>query len=90
MNSFTKDLMYELLSQKEEYIKAALIELVSRGLIEIEETQPTVIQTQNIDKIEFKLVQSIRLVPKEFDYIKKLEAENKELKERLDKIKELL
>lgn len=88
MNSFDSTnyitfLTRELLKQKEAIISEQLCELIKRDLIVIEETQPVVIRTEGPNGPEFKLQQSVRLVPKEFDYIKKLEAENKELKEIL-------
>jgi hypothetical protein len=90
--AYTNLMVHELLKQKEEYIRVALVELISRGLIVIEENHPVLIKIEEFDaeRCQFKLVRSIRLVPKEFEYIQKLEAENKELKEKLDKIKELL
>lgn len=87
VDSYIRSIMNNLLEQKEEYIKTALIELISRDLIVIEQTQPILIRsTDSQGKEEFKLQQGVRFVPKEFEYIKKLEAENKELKEKLEAI----
>lgn len=89
-NNYISLITRELLKQKEAILSEQLCELIKRDLIVIEETQPVVVRTEGLNGPEFKLQQSVRLVPKEFDYIKKLEAENKELKEKLDKIKQLL
>jgi hypothetical protein len=91
MNEIVTKAVINLAEQKEKYILQQLSELVSRGLIVIEETQPILVRgVQLVDQttIELRMEQSVRLVPKEFEYIKKLEKENEELKAKLTLIEE--
>lgn len=88
LNSIIQKAIMGLYEQKEAAIRESLIELIQRDLIVIEQTEPVLTQLNGPDGPEFKLMQSIRLVPKEFDYIKKLEAENRELKESLKRIED--
>jgi len=70
--------------QKDEYLKKALNELVSRDLIVIEQTEPVLIEVKLPGGgTEIRLEQAIRLVPKEFEYIKKLEATNARLRDAI-------
>ncbi len=62
-----------------------LDDFVSRGLIEVQMTQPVLIQEPMANKL--RVVQSVKLVLKDKEYIEKLENENKELKELLDALK---
>lgn len=74
---------------KEAIILEQLSELINRGLLIIEETQPLLtINRRCEDKhgVELKMSQGIRLVLKDQEHIEKLEKENAELKKRLDKI----
>lgn len=82
----------DLAQQKEANILNQLTELISRGLIVIEQTQPVLTIAQELDEAKhtIKISQSVRLVPKDFEYIKKLEEENNQLKEQLKIIKNAL
>lgn len=89
LSDITKELNEKLWSQTEEHIKDALAELISRDLLVIEKTNSVFTQTATIDgKTELKVSQGISLIPKNFDYIKTLEAENELLKEKLKKSNE--
>lgn len=90
INSIIRKAIMGLYEQKEAAIRESLIELIERDLIVIEQTEPVLTQVETVNGPEFKLMQSVRLVPKEFDYIKKLEAENEELKETLAEIRKLV
>lgn len=78
--SVTKD----LIAQKENILLEQLNDLISRGLLVIEETQPTLVRDYLTDKII--LQQSVKLTLKDKEYILKLEEENKQLKEKLESI----
>lgn len=90
INSIIRKAIMGLYEQKEAAIRESLIELIERDLIVIEQTEPVLTQVETVNGPEFKLMQSIRLVPKEFDYIKKLEAEVAELRETLAEIRKLV
>ena len=79
----------DILKQQDVYILSQLNELVSRGLIVVETTNPIITRENNFITGDFdiKISQGIRLVPKEFQYIKKLEEENKDLKSKLNIIR---
>lgn len=76
----------EVLRQKDSYILESLNELISRGLLEVHETQPVLVRESDSMKITLK--QSVKLVLKDQEYIEKLEKENQELKEKLKNIKQ--
>ena len=77
------DAIEEFTKRKESLILEELNDLISRGLLVVEETRPVMTRSPIADKIE--ITQGVRLVLKDQEYISKLEAENKELKEKLDK-----
>lgn len=80
-----------LSEQKEAVILSQLNELISRGLIVIEQTEPVITTFQEHDgKYTMKVSQAVRLVPKEFDYIKQLEEEVKTLKEQLATVRQVV
>lgn len=72
----------------EQIILSQLGDLVKRGLIVIESTQPVLIH--NPDSHLFHIKQSVRLVPKEKEYIERLEKECAVLRERLALIKKAI
>lgn len=85
VNKVTKD----LLKQKENLLMEQLNDFVSRGLIVIEETAPSFIKEDDLlDPSSYKITlrQTVRLVLKDKEYIEKLEAENKELKESVKQL----
>lgn len=92
-NSLIQKVTEDLLRQKENLLMEQLNDFISRGLIEIQETQPVIVKEVNLlepDGFKLTLRQSVRLVLKDKEYIKKLEEENKDLKEKLDIINEAL
>lgn len=92
-NSMSKQFLevYKSMSdQKEVVLLQQLAELVNRGLIEIESTQPILVQTQDQHSaaVKFEIHQKVKLVPKNFEYIQSLEKENAELKLKIEKIEQ--
>ncbi len=65
-----------------------LNDFVSRGLIELK-LGPQVI-TQDMHSAKLNIAQSVSLVLKDKEYIEKLETENKQLKELIKKMKEVV
>ena len=65
-----------------------LNDLISRRLLVVVMGQPTLVRYENSDRVELR--QTCQLVLKDKEYIEKLEKENTELKEKLDKITEAL
>lgn len=87
-HDFINNTVMSLLRQKEEIIMKEFNELVSKGLLVVEQTEMKLFQHPM--KNEIKMEQGVRLVLKDQEYIEKLEEENKELKEKLEKINEAL
>lgn len=83
INEITKALSL----QKDNIILNQLSDLVSRGLLVVEETQPVLVKEDHSDNIILK--QQVRLTLKNIEYIEKLEKENSELKLLLSKMNEL-
>lgn len=75
-------LMHDLWSQGETLVLSQLGELVTRGLLVIEKTQPVLTQEPG-PGCNLKVSQAVRLVLKDREYIEKLEGENADLKYRL-------
>lgn len=71
----------------EESILDQLNELVSRGLLLVEETKPTLYRS--VDSSKITIEKSIRLVLKDQEYIENLESKVKNLEERLEKYDKL-
>lgn len=83
------DLMNQVASQQEAIMVEQLNELISRGLLVVEKTEPLFVTNNGYEsndgyKIEYR--QKIRLLLKDQEYIEKLEKENKELKEQFQKL----
>lgn len=79
------ELATKVAKQTEAAIVEQLQELVSRGLLELQVTQPTF--TMNDDgKLHYS--QQCRLLLKDQEYIEKLEAENEKLKTKIASIVE--
>lgn len=72
----------------EESILDQLNELVSRGLLLIEETKPTL--HRSVDSNKISIEKSIRLVLKDQEYIENLESKVKNLEESLEKYHKLV
>lgn len=83
INEITKALSL----QKDNIILNQLSDLVSRGLLVVEETQPVLVKEDHSANIILK--QQVRLTLKNIEYIEKLEKENSELKLLLSKMNEL-
>ena len=76
----------EIYRATEQELYNQLSEYVSRGIIGIEQQEPVLVHDQTSCKVSVQM--KIKLVPKELEYIKKLEEENLDLKNRLKAIKE--
>lgn len=72
----------------ETFILEQLNDFVSRGLIELR-MGPQVI-TQDMYSSKLNIAQTVSLVLKDKEYIEKLENENKELKDLIKKMKEVV
>lgn len=83
-------LVREVAEKKDAMIREQLSELISRGLIIVEETEPTIVTHMDPVKgpqIEFR--QACKLVLRDKEYIVKLENENNDLKLKLEKMAHL-
>lgn len=69
--------------QKDEILKKQLSWLIERGMLEIQSGPEQLVQELNHDtgKYEIKFCQNVELVVKDKEYIEKLEAELKDLRE---------
>lgn len=81
------DLQDKMASATDNMILQQLNEFVSRGLIAVETSNPVLIKSTRSEDI--KVCQSVRLVLKDKEYIKRLEIQNEKLQEQLDKIKQM-
>lgn len=72
----------------ENSIAAQLNEFIKRGLIVVEMNESQLVQIPQSDSIEVR--QAVKLKLKDQEYIEKLEAENKELKGRLEAIQKAM
>lgn len=79
------DIMKLAAEQSEKVVLAQLNDFISRGLIVLESTGPLLTRSSDSDKIEMRY--ACNLVLKDKEYILKLEKENKEMKELLEKLK---
>lgn len=75
------DVINDLNKQSQNIILEQLDDLIKRNILVIEQTQPVLIQDFDTHKI--KINQAIKLTVKDIDYIKQLEKENQELKNKL-------
>jgi hypothetical protein len=76
----------DLAKQKDNILMAQFNELIVRGLLVVEETTPTLVQSMDRDTVELR--QAVRLVLKDQEYIEQLENEIMELRKNLDYVKE--
>lgn len=81
-NTYVNDVLQDLARQKDQLIVDQLGDLLERGLLVVEQTQPVLVQSYDKNKIELK--QSVRLVLKDKEYIERLEKENIELKSQVE------
>lgn len=72
--------MERIAKEKEQSVLEQLRWFVDRGLLVIEETQPTLVQKKDGS---FSIEQTVTLVSKEKDYIEKLEKDNALLNQTL-------
>ena len=88
LNSGTDEMLRnalkDLFKQKDTLFLAQLGDLVTKGLLVIEETAPVIVQTpydhtSSPGHPEFRLEQSVRFVLKDQEYIKKLEKRVEQL-----------
>tara|TARA_R110000868_G_scaffold82953_1_gene233988 strand:+ start:219 stop:491 length:273 start_codon:yes stop_codon:yes gene_type:complete len=82
------EIMADLGKQQESIILDQLNDLVKRGLLVVESTQPVLVRNYNQDKITVQ--QSIRLTLKDKEYIEKLEKENSEYKDLIERLNKAL
>ncbi len=85
VNSFVNEMTRDLTRQKESILAEQLGDLVKRGILVCEESQPAIVYDHTKDK--YLLQQTVKLTVREKEYIEKLERENAELKQKLDAIK---
>lgn len=84
------ELAKKLNESHEREISKQLNDLVSRGIIIVESTQPIIIQELNpaTGRTELKVSQAVRLVSKEHEYIKKIESELDWYKSRFESLRD--
>lgn len=86
----TMEIVKGLMKQKEAIIFEQLQELISRGLLVVEETEPVLVCSESFTHSypEIKLMQSVKLKLKDQEYVEKLEARVKELEKLLTTIQQ--
>ena len=82
------EILDDLGKQKEAIILDQLGDMLKRGLLIVESTQPVLIKDEFSDKITLK--QSIRLTLRDKEYIEKLEKENAEYKDLIERLNKAL
>jgi hypothetical protein len=86
MSSMVTEISDQIAAQTEKTILDQLGVLVSEGLLVLEKGPQRIVQEANHNG--FKLMQDIRLVLKDKEYLAKLEAENAKLKSQIATLKE--
>lgn len=86
-NTVVESVLRDLAYQKDQIIVDQLGDLLEKGLLVIESTQPVLVQEQDKNKLTLK--QSVRLVLKDKEYIERLEKENAELTAKLKAFMEI-
>lgn len=88
LSNVAQGIVHEVSKQKDKIINDSLNELISSGLLVVEQTEPVLVEfhdpTSPGMKYEFR--QSVRLVLKDRERMESLERENTELKGRLNLI----
>lgn len=84
----TQEVINDVLKQQERIILDQLGELIDRGLLEFQSTQPVITSEYDYttNKTILNLSQYGKLVLKDQEYIEKLEKENKELKTKINNL----
>lgn len=85
-NKFIQKAIEESAKKKESIILEQLGDLVKKGLLIIEESQPMIVKTREAGEEKFEMRFMIRLVLKDKDYISKLERENTFLRDKINAI----
>jgi hypothetical protein len=90
----TSELINEVLRQQESILLEQLGDLVTHGLLVCQSGPPQIIRESDPygggGVYKFKLVQSVKFVLRDAEYIAKLEAENKEMKDIIQRLRGLL
>lgn len=82
MNDYMSNAIKSLNTKVEASILSQLNELISRNLLEIRMTQPTLVR--EADSTSVKIAQQVQLVLKDQEYIEELERKNIELQSKID------
>lgn len=88
-NDLVKTIMEETAKKTEKVILQGLEDLVSRGLLVVRYDQPQLVETYDPTSPNgkrFTVNTAVRLELKDQGYIQKLELENKELREAIDRM----
>jgi len=88
LNMIVREISYDIQRATEDGILEQLNDFISRGLITIEITTPQLIQDYGSTKI--RVSQSVKVLLKDKEYIETLEKENKELKDLLTRMNDLV
>lgn len=83
-NEYIKEVLHDLLKQKEDIILGQLGELITANLIEVQETAPVLVQDPFSNKLTLR--QAVKLHFKGYERIQELEKENDLLKSELKSI----
>lgn len=86
--SYMQETLKDLLSQKESILLAQIGQLITDGVLVVQEGEPYFFRDSTSDKILYK--QSIKILSKESEVIDALKAENAKLKDQLELIKRAL
>jgi len=81
------DIAREVAKQTEAEILTQLNDLVSRGLLILERTEPVLVEEDNH---KFTVRMKVKLTLKDKEYIEKLETENKELRKKLENTRNII
>jgi len=88
MQNLIKETATKMAEQKEKMLLEQLSELLDRGLLVIEQTQPVLVHESHTN--ELRMEQSVRLVLRDQEYVEKLEKENTELREVIENLQSVL
>lgn len=88
MNESIAEMTREIQKQTENKLLEQLNDFISRGLIEVESTQPVLIQDQWSAKVSVQMSINLRLKDKE--YIERLEKENEAFKKAFVELKGII
>lgn len=82
-------IMDDLYRQQEAIINDQLGDLIKKGILIVEMTNPVLVKNP-FDQYKVELRQGLRVTIKEKEYIQKIEKENLDLREKLNKVQELV